>query len=182
MPITAECIGKREISLEHFWDRPLPDLLHLLQATPAGLTSDEAKRRLRLYGSNSLMQESRFAPLVSFLRLVANPLIIILLIASGVSLALGDPIGGLIIISIVLRSVLLNFSMEFHARHAVKEIRKQVAATAAVIRDGRKQEPPIAESDVAKLGPQLDIEWSRASGKRAARRGTSETFSANGGR
>jgi len=161
MPITAECIGKREISLEHFWDRPLPDLLHLLQATPAGLTSDEAKRRLRLYGSNSLMQESRFAPLVSFLRLVANPLIII---------------------SIVLLSVLLNFSMEFQARHAVKEIRKQVAATAAVIRDGRKQEPPIAESDVAKLGPQLDIEWSRASGKRAARRGTSETFSANGGR
>jgi hypothetical protein len=32
---------KPEISLEHFWDRPLPELLHLLQTTPAGLTSDD---------------------------------------------------------------------------------------------------------------------------------------------
>ena len=44
-----------------FWDKPLPDLLELLQATPAGLTSDEAKRRLRLYGPNSMVRESRFA-------------------------------------------------------------------------------------------------------------------------
>jgi P-type Mg2+ transporter len=64
---------KPEISLE-----PLPELLHLLQTTPAGLTSDEANRRLRLYGANSLVRESRFAALFSFLRLVANPLVIIL--------------------------------------------------------------------------------------------------------
>jgi Mg2+-importing ATPase len=137
-------MGKREAPLEGFWDRPLRDLFHLLQATPAGLTTDEAKRRLRLYGPNSLVQESRFAALFSFLRLFANPLVLILLAASGISLGLGDPVGGLIIISIVLLSVLLNFSMEFQARHAVEEIRKQVATTAAVLRDGREQELPIA--------------------------------------
>ncbi len=74
--------------------------------------------------------------------------------ASGISLALGDPIGGLIIIAIVLLSVLLNFFMEFQARHAVEEIRKQVATTAAVLRDGREQELPIAElvpGDVVRL-------------------------------
>jgi len=107
-----------------FWDRPLRDLFQTLEATPAGLTSDEANRRLRLYGPNSFVKESRFATLFSFLRLVANPLVIILLIASGASLALGDRIGGLIIISIVLLSVLLNFFMEFQARHAVEKISK----------------------------------------------------------
>jgi hypothetical protein len=35
--------------------------------------------------------------------------------------------------------------MEFQARHAVEEIRKQVATTAAVMRDGREQELPMAE-------------------------------------
>ena len=65
--------------------------------------------------------------------------------ASGISLVLGDPVGGLIIIAIVLLSVLLNFFMEFQARHAVEEIRKQVATTAAVMRDGREQELPVAE-------------------------------------
>ena len=131
---------KRETPIAGFWDRPLRDLLQVLQATPAGLTTDEAKRRLLLYGPNSLVRESRFAGLLTFLRFFANPLVIILLVASGISLGLGDAVGGLIIISIVLLSVLLNFFMEFQARHAVEEIRKQVATTAAVVRDGREQE------------------------------------------
>ena len=130
---------------KEFWDRPLRDLFQTLEATPSGLTSDEADRRLRLYGPNSFVHESRFAAFFNFLRLVANPLVIILLIASGASLALGDRIGGLIIISIVLLSVLLNFFMEFQARHAVEKIQKQVATTAAVIRDGQERELLIAE-------------------------------------
>jgi Mg2+-importing ATPase len=137
--------GRRGTPLEGFWDRPRQDLLRLLQATPAGLTTDEAKRRLRLYGPNSMAHESRFAPALSFLRFFANPLVIILLVASTISLVLGDPVGGLIIISMVLLSVLLNFFMEFQARRAADEIRKQVATTAAVMRDGREQELPIAE-------------------------------------
>jgi P-type Mg2+ transporter len=138
-------MGRRTTSLEGFWDRPLQELFQLLQATPAGLTTEEASRRLRLYGPNSLVQESRFAALLSFFGYFANPLVIILVIASGVSLALGEHVGGLIIIAIVLFSVLLNFLMEFQAQHAVEEIRKQIAITAAVMRDGREQELPIAE-------------------------------------
>ena len=136
---------KRDKNLESFWDKPLQGLLQQLQATPAGLATDEAKRRLRLYGPNSMVQESRFAGLLTFLRLFANPLVIILLVASGISLGLGGQVGGLIIIAIVLLSVLLNFFMEFQARHAVEEIRKRVATTAAVMRDGLEQELPIAE-------------------------------------
>ena len=131
--------------LEGFWERPLRDLLQQLQATPAGLTTGEAKRRLRQYGPNSLVQKSRFATLFSVFRLFSNPLVIILLVASGISIGLGDPIGGSIIIAIVLLSVLLNFFMEFQARHAVEEIQKQVAISAAVLRDGREQELPVAE-------------------------------------
>jgi Mg2+-importing ATPase len=131
--------------LEGFWERPLRDLLQQLQATPAGLTSGEAGRRLRQYGPNSLVQKSRFATLFSVFRLFSNPLVIILLVASGISIGLGDPIGGSIIIAIVLLSVLLNFFMEFQARHAVEEIQKQVAISASVLRDGREQELPVAE-------------------------------------
>ena len=110
---------KQATPLKGFWDTPRPELLELLQATPAGLTSDEAQRRLRLHGPNSLVTESRFAALVSLLRFLINPLVIILLVASGISLVLGDSVGGLIIIAIVLLSVLLNFFIEFQARHAV---------------------------------------------------------------
>src|SRR5579864_3558278 len=120
-------MAKREQPVDHFWDRALRDLLEVLDATPAGLTSEEAKRRLRLHGPNSLVGESRWAPLINFLRFFANPLVLILLVASAISIVLGDPVGGSIIIAIVLLSVIVNFYVEFQARHAVEDIRKQVA-------------------------------------------------------
>ena len=82
---------------------------------------------MRFYGPNSLVRESRFAAVLSFFGFFANPLVIILIVASGVSLTLGEHVGGLIIIAIVMFSVLLNFLMEFQARHAVEDIRKQIA-------------------------------------------------------
>jgi Mg2+-importing ATPase len=132
-------------TLDRFWDMPQRDLLALLQATPAGLTSDEAKQRLRQHGPNSLVGESRFAPLLGFLAFFANPLVLILLAASAISIVLGDHVGGTIIIAIVLLSVVVNFYMEFQARHAVEDIRKQVATTASVLRDGHELELPVAE-------------------------------------
>ena len=130
------------------------ELFELLPATPAGLTTEGAQRRLRLYGPNSFVHESRFAALLSFFGFFRNPLVVILVIASGVSLALGEHIGGLIILAIVLFSVILNFLMEFQARHAVEDIQKQIALTAAVVRDGRDQELPTAElvpGDIVRL-------------------------------
>jgi Mg2+-importing ATPase len=147
-------VERQKATPEDFWDKPLQELLQTLQATPAGLTGEEARRRLRVYGPNSLVKESRFAVLFSFFRLFSNPLVIILLVASAVSWGLGDPVGGSIIISIVMLSVLLNFVMEFQARHAVESIRKQVATTAAVLRDGKELELPVAElvpGDIVRL-------------------------------
>jgi Mg2+-importing ATPase len=147
-------MSKTDKTLDRFWDVPQRDLLVLLEATPAGLTSDEAKQRLRLHGPNSLVAESRFAPVISFLRFFANPLVLILLAASAISIVLGDQVGGSIIIAIVLLSVVVNFYVEFQARHAVEDIRKQVATTAAVVRDGREQELPVAElvpGDIVRL-------------------------------
>jgi magnesium-transporting ATPase (P-type) len=107
-------MGKQAKPLEDFWDRPLQILLQQLQATPAGLTTDEAKWRLRLYGPNSMVQKLRFAGLLAFLRLFANPLVVILLVASGVSLGLGDDIDGLIIIAIVLSTTCAALSCPYY--------------------------------------------------------------------
>ena len=147
-------MSKPDKALDRFWDMPQGALLDLLQATPAGLSSGEAKQRLSLHGPNSLAGESRFAALIGFLSFFANPLVLILLAASVISIVLGDPVGGSIIIAIVLLSVIVNFYVEFQARHAVEDIRKQVARTAAVLRDGHEQELPIAglvPGDVVRL-------------------------------
>lgn len=147
-------MNKPDKTLDRFWDMPLRDLLELLEATPAGLTSAEAKQRLRVHGPNSLVEERRFAALIGFLRFFANPLVLILLAASAISIVLRDAVGGTIIIAIVLLSVMVNFYVEFQARHAVEDIRKQVARTAAILRDGHEVELPIEElvpGDIVRL-------------------------------
>src|ERR1700739_1371022 len=111
-------MGKRAKPVDDFWDLSLQELFQQLQATSAGLTANEASRRLRLHGPNSLAPESRFFLLISFFSLFANPLVIILVAATCVSFALGEHIGAAIIIAIVVFSVLLNFLMEFQAHHA----------------------------------------------------------------
>jgi Mg2+-importing ATPase len=154
MPHTPPLLSARQGPGDAFWDRPVADLLEQLHTTRAGLTSQEAESRLRQHGPNSLSEESRFESVVGFLRVFANPLVIILLIASALSLVLGDPVGGLIIIAIVLLSVLLNYFMEFQARRAMNDLRKQVATTAAVVRDGRELDLPMASlvpGDVVQL-------------------------------
>jgi P-type Mg2+ transporter len=143
-----------DLSTDRFWETPLPQLLHVLETAADGLTSEEGDQRLRRDGPNSLAKESRFAVLIAFLHFFANPLVLILLTASLISISLGDHVGGSIIIAIVMLSVLVNFYVEFQARHAVEDISKQVATTAEVLRDGKAREVPVAElvrGDIIKL-------------------------------
>jgi Mg2+-importing ATPase len=137
--------GAQAAAQREFWEAPLPELLAQLGATPQGLTSDQAGRRLRAHGPNSLARESRFAFLIEILRLFANPLVLILLVAATISSATGEHVSAAIIITIVLLSVFVNFHQSFQARHAVDELRSQVAPKASVVRDGREQEIAVAD-------------------------------------
>ncbi|MGB9587237.1 MAG: HAD-IC family P-type ATPase, partial [Armatimonadota bacterium] len=137
-----------------FWDLTLAQLLSQLQATPEGLSTEDAERRLREYGPNTLVRESRFVRVLQFMRLFANPLVIILFVAAVVSFVLGEHINALIIVVIILLSVILNFVQEYQAARAVRTLRQQVSIYATVIRDGKEQEIPLAclvPGDIVKL-------------------------------
>src|SRR5215510_11288054 len=121
---------------------------------PMGLTQVEAKRRLAQFGPNEPSIAKRTAPLLQLLILLANPLAIILLAASVISAALGEVINASIIITMVLLSVALNFIQTYRSQKAVDSIRKEVAPTANVLRDGQWMEIPrreIVPGDVIKL-------------------------------
>ena len=69
---------------------------------PGGLTTDEAKLRLAKFGPNEPATAKRSANLVQILILFANPLAIILLVASAISASLGEVINASIIVVMVL--------------------------------------------------------------------------------
>jgi magnesium-transporting ATPase (P-type) len=83
-----------------------------------GLTSEEVYRRLSKHGPNELTSARRAANIIQILRLFANPLIIILLIASAVSGFLGERINASIIVVMVFFSVALNFFQTYRSERA----------------------------------------------------------------
>ena len=85
---------------------------------------------------------------------LCNPLAIILLLASGVSAALGDPIGAAIIVVIVLAGAIINFVQTFRSQCAIERLRETITPTATVLRDGQWQEidrREIVPDDVIRL-------------------------------
>jgi Mg2+-importing ATPase len=119
-----------------------------------GLSTDEVKFRLAKFGPNEPATAKRSANLVQLLVLFANPLAIILLVASAISAALGERINASIIVVMVLLSVALNFIQTYRSQRAVDRIRKNVAPAATVLRDTKWVEIPrreVVPGDIIKL-------------------------------
>ena len=113
--------------------------------TPGGLTQSEAASRLAQYGPNVLRKAQQRAVLLQFLAQFNNPLVIILLVASAITALTGDATGALIIGTIVVMSVTLDFVQAYRAGQAAARLALQVAVTARTLRDGKPVEVAVAD-------------------------------------
>ena len=111
----------------------------------SGLTSAEAMARLRRYGPNRLKPVRQRAILLQFLAYFRNPLVLVLLVASGISALTGDRTGSIIIGLVVLMSVTLDFVQEYRAGKTVEHLTALVTLTATVLRDGMRREVPVTK-------------------------------------
>ncbi len=129
---------------ETFWRRPAADLLSSLSSQEGGLSSAEAALRLSRWGPNDATAPKPSPGWLRFAHRFANPLVIILLFASGLSALTGDVASFIIISTIVLLSVLLDFVQEGRAQNAVEALQAKVALRATVRRDGEEAPVPVA--------------------------------------
>ena len=137
-----------------FWKKSAAVLLRELATTARGLTSQEAAQRLARYGGNDATAPKRAPAWLRLVKLIGNPLVIILLVASGLSALTGDVASFIIIAAIVLLSVLLDFVQESRAQTAVDALREKVALRADVRRDDAETTLPVAQlvpGDIVRL-------------------------------
>lgn len=105
-------------------------------AAQAGLTDPQAAERLRQYGPNDPAPRRHGTLAVELLLLLVNPLVIILLVASLVSLVLGQRADAAIILVIAMSSVAINFVQTYRSGKAIEALREHVSLTATVMRNG----------------------------------------------
>ncbi|MEM4703942.1 MAG: cation-transporting P-type ATPase, partial [Candidatus Bathyarchaeia archaeon] len=78
---------EREHTSSKPWhSKDISEVLKELNVTEAGLSNEEAQKRLQQYGSNELKKEKRKSPIIMFLEQFTDILMIILLVAVGLSI------------------------------------------------------------------------------------------------
>src|SRR5260221_13400749 len=95
-------------------------------ARPTGLRSEEVEARRAVHGLNEVAVGRRRSAWIDLLSRFASPLVLVLLVASGVAGVLGDPESFAIICAVVVLSVVLDFAEERRARNAATELRRKV--------------------------------------------------------
>src|SRR5256885_3469975 len=122
---------------------PADAVLRRLDASPLGLNSQDAARRLVRFGANELVQTARVSPLRILLSQFVDVLVIVLIIAAIISAALGllkgenaDLYDAVLIIVIVVMNAILGFVQEYRAERSLEALKNLAAPKAHVLREG----------------------------------------------
>jgi Mg2+-importing ATPase len=135
------------------WTGDIEQVLRSLDAGRGGLSSENAAERLGRYGRNEAAS-ARETVWHTLLPVVLDPILLLLVAASGVSAILGQTTDAILIIAMVTISVALNFAQTYRSKRAADRLRENVAITATVCRDGSWLAVPRAEivpGDVIRL-------------------------------
>ncbi len=137
--------GSKEVLTKTWYSETPEATLEELKSTERGLTNQEAKQRQETYGPNELKKEKGTSPLKILIGQFTDILMVILLIATGLSIAVGEVTDAIIILIIVIASAALGFSQEYRSEKAVEALKKMTAPTASVLRDGKEVRIPATE-------------------------------------
>jgi Ca2+-transporting ATPase len=118
---------------------------HLETSPSSGLSNEEAARRLAAHGPNELEAADVIAPWQILVGQFKNVLILILLVAVGLSAVLGHATEAAVISVIVVFAAVLGFVQEYRAERAIEALRQMAAPNATVVRDGKEDDVPARE-------------------------------------
>ena len=133
-----------------WYEQGAQQVLAEMGSAPDGLSSEEARRRLAENGPNKLEEGKRVSLWARFAKQLADPMILILLAAAGLSAVTAVYAGEsfadvIIILAVVLINAVLGVYQENKAEKAIEALRGMMAPTSKVIRDGRLSQVPSSE-------------------------------------
>ena len=116
-----------------------PAVLQTLESNiDVGLDATAIASRLKQYGPNRMTPRQGKNPLVLFLSQFNHPLIYILLISAGVTVALEGWVDASVIFGVVVINAIIGFIQEINALRAIQALSRTLGVSAWVLRDGQR--------------------------------------------
>jgi Ca2+-transporting ATPase len=123
----------------------LKEVFDALDASPNGLTTEEAEKRLKKYGFNTLVEKKNRRFTYKLLSHFKDLFGILLLFASALSAISGLWQLSLIILGVVLLNIFFSLFQESRAEKAMQTLKHWMPEYAKVIRDGELQKVLVKE-------------------------------------
>jgi Ca2+-transporting ATPase len=121
------------------------DLCARLQTSRKGLSATDAAQRLTAQGANEIQETKPVRRITILLRQFTSLIVWLLIVASIVAWAMGEPIDAIAIIAIVLLNGIIGFYQEHKAEQSIAALRKMTAPIARVRRSGRSLIVPATQ-------------------------------------
>ncbi len=119
----------------------IEDILDKTQTnSETGLSSEEAEKRLRDFGENVIESGVKVSAWKILFENMNNIIVYLLMIASVVAFAMGDPVEGIAIIVAIFIAVISGFVSEYKAQKSVESLQNMVKSITKVKRDSNIRE------------------------------------------
>lgn len=122
-----------------FYRSSKEDVLQAMDSNEKGLSSEEVKLRLERDGYNEIEDQARVPTWQLFVETFKDPMVIVLLVAAGVQILLGEIVESVIIFIVILINSVISVVQTRKAESSLEALRDMSAPSAKVIRNGAKQ-------------------------------------------
>lgn len=110
-----------------------------------GLSQSEVLERQAQFGPNELLEKGVKSPWLILWEQVSSIMVLILLVAAGLSAVLGDYQDAVVILAIVVFFVSLGVFQEYRAEQAIASLKKMAVPDVRVKREGKKTSVPAPD-------------------------------------
>ncbi len=110
-----------------------------------GLEQGEVAKRQEQYGLNKLDEKKPVSLLSRFLHQMKDFMILVLIVAAGISFLLGERVDAVIILAIVIINAVLGVFQEERAERALEALKKLSSPHTKVVREGRQATVNVEE-------------------------------------
>ncbi|MFA9557619.1 cation-translocating P-type ATPase [Evansella sp. AB-rgal1] len=110
-----------------------------------GISNEEASKRLEKEGFNEIAEGEKASVWKLFLESFKDAMVVVLLIAAGVQLVLGEYVESIIIFIVLIMNSVISVVQTKKAESSLDALRQMSAPTAKVLRNGEKETIPARE-------------------------------------
>ncbi len=147
-PAQVRTVGRRRPpqAKEAWHAMSVDDVAGRLGADPSqGLTPHQTRKRRERFGLNELRPPEAIAWWEILAEQFKSIVVVLLIVAAGVALAMGEWVEGLSVVAVILLNAGIGFLTEFRANKAMEALQKLGVAEATVLRGGKRKTVSAAD-------------------------------------